>query len=381
MKLPMELKVLRKQELNKTVAVVVGTRPGIIKFAPVISELSSRKTDFFIIHAGQHYSYNMDKQFFEQLDLPAPKYINNETKNFKLHGQQTARMIEKIEKVLIQEKPSLVIVGGDANTNLAGALAARKLGVTLAHLEAGLRSNDWTMPEEHNRVMIDHISEILLPPTKQAENNLKKDNVKGKIFVVGNTISDAVTQHAKRAERKSNILKQLELKTKKFFLLTVHREENVDYKENLCSILDALEKLKMKYDYPIVFPAHPRTIERLKTFRLMKKLECIENIHTIEAVPYLDFLKLLSSCLIVLTDSGGIQEEACILKIPCITLRKNTERPETVTAGGNIIAENESKKILHAVEYFLNDNTGRNWKNPFGQDNAKKIVDILVSYL
>ena len=375
----MSIKVLRKEELNKNIAVIIGTRPGIVKFAPVVKELERRRVDFFIIHAGQHYSYNMDDQFFEQLKLPKPKHVNDNVKNYKLHGEQTAEMIKGIEKVLLKEKPSVVIVGGDANTNLAGALAARKLGITLVHMEAGLRSNDWSMPEEHNRVMIDHISEVLLAPTKVARGNLKKDNVKGKIVIVGNPIVDAVTDHVKISKKSSQILDKLRLKPKKFFLLTFHREENVDSKKKVKAIIKVIKEVRKAFPYPIVFPVHPRTMKRIKFFGYMDEIKSIKGLKVIKAVGYLDFLKLLSNSAVVLTDSGGIQEECCILKIPCVTLRENTERPETVEVGANVIASASHKKVCNAIKMFLSKKA--NWKNPFGNNCAKKIVNVLVSQI
>jgi len=378
----MELKILRKEELNKSIAVVVGTRPGIIKFSPVIKELKKRNVDFFIIHTGQHYSYNMDKQFFKDLGLPDPKYTNNKVKNCKFHGEQTAEMIKGIEQALIKEKPSIIIVDGDANTNLAGALAGRKLGgIKVVHMEAGLRSNDWSMPEEHNRVIMDHISEILLAPTEQTKQNLIADNVKGKIFVVGNTISDAVVKHARLAEDKSEILKKLNLNSNKFILMTAHREENVDFEEKIKEIIQTIERVIKEFKQPIVFPIHPRTKKRLKEFNLLKKVNDIDDLKIIKATGYFDFLKLLTNCSIVLTDSGGIQEESCILNVPCVTLRENTERPETVEVGANIIATTKPEKVCEAIRCLLEKDKNKEWPNPFGEKASQKIVDILISNL
>lgn len=376
----MKSKVLKKSTLKDKVAVVVGTRPGIIKLSPVIRALEKRSLDYFIAHTGQHYSYNMDKEFFKELELPEPDYKNEAVKETELHGTQTAEMIKGLEEAFIKEKPQIVIVGGDANTNLAGALAARKLGISVAHVEAGLRSDDWRMPEEHNRVMIDHISEYLFPPTERAKRNLLADNVKGEIEIIGNTVVDACQQNLELARKKSEILQELQLSSKEYFLLTAHREENVDAKEKLLGILKATKRLSEEYDNKIVFPIHPRTEERIEEFGLEKKFQSIKNLAIIEPLGYLDFLSLLDNCKLVLTDSGGIQEEACILEIPCVTLRDNTERLETVEVGANLVAGSKPEKILKATAEMLSRE--KSWENPFGDGNAgKKIIQFLKKKL
>jgi UDP-N-acetylglucosamine 2-epimerase (non-hydrolysing) len=374
----MELKILQKEELRKCIAVVVGTRPGIIKFAPVVKRLEKSGTPYLIIHTGQHYSFNMDRAFFEDLELPAPLCTLESVRHCKYHGEQTAEMLKGIERALISEKPAIVIVGGDANTNLSGALAARKLGITLAHMEAGLRSDDWTMPEEQNRVMIDHISDILFAPTEHARQRLAKDNVRGKIVVTGNPIVDAVKEHVDLARKRSRILEVLDLPPDGYFLVTMHREENVDSKQKVSDLCETLSVLATeRAGYPIVFPVHPRTATRLDHFGKRRQLEAIKQIKMIDPIGYLDFLRLLSTASLVLTDSGGIQEESCILRVPCITLRENTERPETVEVGSNIVATTRCDRVLSAVRYFLEKKTARNWPNPFGEDCAQKIVDYL----
>jgi len=370
-----KLKVLRQDKLNDKVCIVVGTRPGIIKFSPIIRELKNRGKDFFIIHTGQHYSYEMDKIFFDELELPEPKYKLKNVKKEKYHGGQTAKMLVGLENALLKEKPKVIVVGGDANTNLAGALAGRKIQISVCHMEAGLRSNDWRMPEEHNRIMIDHISDYLFPPTKKAKKNLEDDGVKGKIYVTGNSIVDAVKQNLDIAKEKSEIIKELNIKTKKYFLLTIHREETVDYKENFVNVLRGIKLISNKYKQKIIFPAHPRTLDRIKSLNLNKEIEEINNLEIITPPGYLDFLILMKNSKLVLTDSGGIQEESCILKIPCVTLRDNTERPETVDVGGNYIAGNNPKNILEGVEKMLRSDI--DWSNPFGKNPAKKIIDIV----
>lgn len=376
----MEQKIFFNDDLKNTVSVVIGTRPGIIKFSPVIRALIKENTDFFVIHTGQHYSYNMDKQFFEELELPEPKYKNETVQHATHHGEQTAEMIKGMEKAFIQEKPKIVIVGGDANTNLAGALAARKLRIKVAHMEAGLRSDDWRMPEEHNRVMIDHISEYLFTPTEKTKRNLIEDNVKGEIVVVGNTIVDAVHQNLALAKNKSSILESLNIKQNEYFLATAHREENVDKREILIEILESFSLISNEFNIPIIFPIHPRTRKRLKEFHLQEEADKISNLKIIDPVGCLDFLMIMAKAKLVLTDSGGIQEETCILNVPCVTIRENTERPETVEAGGNIIAGTQPHKVLECVKIMLK--IKKDWENPFGDGNTgEKIAKYLSESL
>lgn len=356
---------------------MVGTRPGIIKFSPVVRSLGTRGLPFFVIHTGQHYSENMDKVFFEELQLPKPKY-HNKMAPASLHGYQTAQMLTTIELELWVEKPKVVIVGGDANTNLAGALAARKMGLTLVHMEAGLRSGDWRMPEEHNRVMIDHISDVCLAPTVQAQQNLVADNVRGRIEVVGNTIVDAVYQNIELVSGDS-ILRALEVFSKEYALVTIHREENVDNWSTFSYLVSNLVKMARHWDKEMVFPIHPRTKKQMNKYGIFQYLVKEENIKVIEPVGYLSFLNLLKNAAYVLTDSGGVQEEACILGVPCITLRDNTERPETVEVGANYIAGHDYDDLIRGVKHF---DTHKEWRNPFGDGLAgERICDILTKIL
>lgn len=373
------LKILPKDEIGNEIAVVVGTRPGIVKFSPVIHELKKRKVPFFIIHTGQHYSFNMDRQFFEDLELPIPKYTNDRVREETLHGAQTGEMLRGIEAALLDGKPKIVIVGGDANTNLAGALATRKLGIPLAHMEAGLRSHDWQMPEEHNRVIIDHISELLLPPTEKAKQNLEIDNVKGEMHIVGNPIVDAVYLNQKIAESKSRIIQTLGLSTRKYYLFTMHREENVDLPETFTKHIENIAHISRNYDREIIFPMHPRTKKRLAEFGWQERFENEKNLRIIDPVGYLDFLLLMKNAELILTDSGGIQEEACIMNVPCLTLRENTERPETIDVGANIIVGCDMDKLIKGISHF--SDAEKKWENPFGDGTtATKIVDILEKW-
>jgi len=335
------------------VAVVVGTRPGIIKMAPLIHEASIRNIDCIVIHTGQHYSINMDYKIYNLLNLPKPHYSLKTGIKGSTHAEQTAAMLIGVEKVVLKEKPNIVFVCGDANTNMASALAARKVHTTVGHVEAGLRSNDWFMPEEHNRVIIDHISEFLFAPTEEAADNLAKENVRGSIHVVGNTIVDSINHYLPIAREQSIILKKHGLIKKDYYLVTLHREENVDNPDRLRKLLEALFAVKRDHKSRVIFPIHPRTKKRVGDFGYDVLLS-ESNIQVIEPVDYIDMLQLLDGAKVVLTDSGGLQEEACIIKVPCVTLRNNTERPDTVGIGSNIVAGIEPVSVLDAVKIMSN---------------------------
>ncbi|UCC41683.1 MAG: UDP-N-acetylglucosamine 2-epimerase (non-hydrolyzing) [Candidatus Heimdallarchaeota archaeon] len=345
-------------------------------FSPILRALHCSKIKYFIIHTGQHYSYNMDKKFFEDLNLPEPEYKLENVKDFYLHGEQTAGMLKGIEKILVKEKPKITLVGGDANTNLAGALAARKLHIRVGHVEAGERSGDWRMPEEHNRIIIDHISEYLFATNKKAKENLILDNIKGKIFITGNPIVDAAYQNLKIARSKSQVLEKMKLKSDEYILMTLHREENVDNVENLRCVFKGLSLICKDIRKKIIFLAHPRTVKRINEFGLNNILRPIHCLQIEEPVGYLDFLNLLVHSSLVMTDSGGVQQESCILKIPCVTLRDNTEWIETLEISANILVGVSPKKILEGTTIMLR--SGRMWDNPFGDGfSAKKIVNII----
>jgi UDP-N-acetylglucosamine 2-epimerase (non-hydrolysing) len=369
------MKVLSRDELSKKICVVLGTRPGIIKMSPIIRKLQLQRSEFFIVHSGQHYSKSMDSQFFEDLNLPQPEYHIEDLESVYSHGQQTAKMLIGVEKALLAEKPAVTLVGGDANTNLAGGLASRKLGISLGHVEAGLRSGDWRMPEEHNRVILDHISDYLFAPTEQSRNNLLKDNVRGKVFVVGNTVADAIEQNVMIAKQKRDTLHRQNLTSKNYILMTVHREENVDNISNLRRLVECLESLAELIDMPIIFPMHPRTEKRIKEFGLSFP----KNVILTQPFGYLDFLNLITNARMVITDSGGLQEESCILGVPCVTVRDSTERPETVEAGANIVSGLDRKIFIKSCKIQL-ENKNR-WANPFPSGASSKIVGILRNEL
>ena len=358
--------------VSMKISIILGTRPEIIKLSPIIRILENSGEDWHIIHTNQHYSENMDKIFFKELNLPNPKYNLNIGSG--THGEQTGKMLIKIEKVLLNEKPDVVVVQGDTNTVLAGALVASKLKIDIAHVEAGLRSFDRAMPEEINRVLTDHLSSYLFAPTEIAKNNLIREGIdKEKIFVVGNTIVDATLQNLRIAEKK-DFLNGID---NDYFLLTLHRAENVDNKDRLKDIIDALFEMIEIYKKPIIFPIHPRTKKRLKEFNLFERLKSNKNIEIIEPVGYLEFLMLEKNAKLILTDSGGVQEEACILKVPCVTLRDSTERPETVEVGANILVGSDKNKLIKAVEIMLKRD--RDWINPYGDGKSgERIVKILI---
>ncbi|MFW6008535.1 MAG: non-hydrolyzing UDP-N-acetylglucosamine 2-epimerase [archaeon] len=334
-------------------AIILGTRPEIIKLSPLIRRMSDKD---ILVHTNQHYSENMDKVFFDELNLRNPNYNLNVGSG--KHGEQTAKMLEKIEQVLIKEKPNVVIVQGDTNSVLAGALAATKLHIKVAHIEAGLRSGDMNMPEEKNRIMTDHISDYLFSPTKGTTINLIKEGLnENKIYEVGNTIVDATLENL-------NLLN--EDTTKEYILLTMHRAENVDNKKRLKYLIEELNKVAEKYE--IIYPIHPRTKKMLEKFNI--KID--KNIKLIEPQGYLKFLELQKNAKIILTDSGGIQEEACILKVPCVTLRTTTERPETIEVGANILM---TQNLDEDISKIIKNN--KTWKNPFGQKVTEKILSEL----
>ena len=370
-----DVKVFHADALSNKIAVIVGTRPGIVMFAPIIHELERQGLDYFVIHTGQHYSPNMDAQFFHDLELPESNYKLIGVKEQTTHGGQTAAMLEGIETILLNEKPRFVLVGGDANTNLAGALAARKLRMGVGHVEAGERSYDWRMPEEHNRRMIDHISDHLFATNDLAVERLRKEAIIGQIHAVGNPIVDASLLHKDLAEKKSKVLQDLGVRAGQYAVLTTHREENVDFKENLQGILEGVSQATESLKIPVLFAAHPRTVKRLKEFSLLEWADNLPGIRRIAALGYLDFINLLSHAHMIFTDSGGVQQEACIHKIPAVTLRENTEWVETLEHGANRLAGTNPKRIVEAA--IDANSCPREWPVPFGDGNASgKIVDI-----
>lgn len=354
------------------IAIVVGTRPEIIKMSSVIHECIHRKIDFILIHTNQHYSANLDDIFFEELALPAPQYNLNIGKEGG-HANQTGHILIKIEPIFVTEKPDIVLVQGDTNTVMATALAASKLGIKLGHIEAGLRSYDKTMPEETNRVITDHISDYLFAVTETQQNILLKEGIdKKKIYTVGNTVADALLGNIERAAKHSKILTNLKITKKEYILFTSHRASNVDDKNHFTEIIDILTAIKNEFGYSIIWPIHPRAKKKLQEFNLTLPTNVIE----IEPTGYLDFLDLLYNAKLTISDSGGVQEEACILKVPCLTIRENTERPETIEVGANILVGRNKAKILDHIKNVKTD--FGSWNSPFGDGKtAEHILNIV----
>ena len=357
------------------ICICIGTRPEIIKMSPIIRLCEARGLDYFVLHTGQHYSFNMDKLFFEELSLPEPAHnleVGGET-----FGLQVGRMMRGMHEILERERPDAILVQGDTNSVLAGALSASKVGMRIGHVEAGLRSFDRTMPEEINRILTDHLSDLLFAPTETARRNLLDEGIEdSKIAVTGNTVVEALRGSLERARSRSTVLEANRLEGGEFLLVTLHRPECVDDQDRLSSVLEGLDRLA-HLGLPIVFPVHPRTRERLRAFSLEERLAGMRHLRVLEPVGYLDFVRLEAEARLVLTDAGGVQEEACILKVPCVTLRENTERPETVQIGCNMLAGYHPDTILVASQHMLQRN--RDWEQPYGEgDSASMVLDRVL---
>src|SRR6185369_7923942 len=326
---------------------VVGARPNFMKIAPVIEEMRRRPARFqsLLVHTGQHYDESMSDSFFEDLHIPRPD-LNLEIGSGS-HSEQTARIMIAFEQVLLDHPDDWVVVVGDVNSTMAATIVASKMNVRIAHVEAGLRSRDRRMPEEINRLVTDSLADLLLTPSRDAGENLVREGVAGdKIRFVGNVMIDTLLRNMDRAKG-SRILESLNLKPGQFCAMTLHRPSNVDDKETLSGIMDAIENIAERL--PIVFPVHPRTRDRLDQFGLGERVRRQASIVLTEPLGYLDFLRLYSNSRLVLTDSGGIQEETTVLGIPCLTLRENTERPITISEGTNQLVGNNPESITRAA--------------------------------
>lgn len=351
------------------VAIVLGTRPEIIKLCPVIRELQRRAIPHFVIHSNQHYSESMDRIFFEELQLAPPKY--NLGIGSAEHGNQTGRMLVAIESILLAEKPSVVLAQGDTNTVLAGILAATKQNIRCGHVEAGLRSYDRSMPEEKNRIICDAVADDLFCPTSVQAEILRGEGIDpAKIHVTGNTIVDAVLQNRELANA-SSILAQLSLEPGGYSLVTAHRASNTDSPDALVQLARIVEQVAILSGRRTVYPVHPRTRAKMKQFGVE-----IRDALLTEPVGYRDFLCLQANAHLIVTDSGGVQEEACILGVPCITVRENTERPETVEVGANRLVGLDVARLEAAYAYFTSQR--RVWSNPLGDGKAaQRIVEVV----
>lgn len=356
------------------IATVIGARPQFIKAAVVSRAFKAmpQSVSEIIIHTGQHFDANMSDIFFEELDIPKPHFHLGVGGGS--HGQNTGRMLEKIEEVLIKEKPDVLLVYGDTDSTLAGALAAVKLHIPVAHVEAGLRSFNRKMPEEINRVLTDHASELLFTPTDTAVKNLINEGIAAdKIKQVGDVMYDAALYYGAQVDEANDILERLGLRSKKYALATLHRAENVDDEKRLRSILAGLEN----YPKTIVWPLHPRTKAKLTSFGIVMPA----NMQVIDPVGYLDMIMLEKHAVLIATDSGGVQKEAYFHKVPCITTRDETEWIELVMQGANIITGADTKKIIAAVQQSANIDKAVFDAPLYGEGNTgKQIVDTLVEY-
>ncbi len=355
---------------------VVGARPNFMKIGPLMAEfIKHSQIEAILVHTGQHYDEKMSDLFFRQLEIPEPD-INLEVGSAS-QTVQTAEIMKRFEPVVLEHKPDVILVVGDVNSTIACGLVAVKSGVKLAHVEAGLRSFDRSMPEEINRVLTDSISDLLFCTEQSGIDNLLREGIpQEKIFFVGNVMIDTLLKNKGKADD-SNILNRLNLDNNDFAVVTLHRPSNVDNMIVFNQILDALEVIQN--DMPVIFPIHPRTHRNLYSMSLGNRIDAMTGLHLLDPLGYLDFLKLMSSAKIVLTDSGGIQEEATILKVPCLTLRENTERPITVEVGSNHIVGMETEKIIDAFTQVRNNGLRELQIPPLWDGRAaERIVEILL---
>jgi UDP-N-acetylglucosamine 2-epimerase len=358
--------------MTYTIATIIGARPQFIKEAPVALALRKSFKEI-IIHTGQHYDQNMSRIFFEDMAIPEPDYNLNIGSG--LHGEQTGRMLAAIEDVLIKEKPDYVLVYGDTNSTIAGALAAVKLHIPTGHIEAGLRSFNRTMPEEINRIATDRIADHLFCPTKNAVSLLNDEGLKENVFLTGDVMYDTCLHFLPLAEKRSDIIRKLGLSGKEYLLMTIHRPSNTDDPQTFSGILKAVSESP----WPVVFPCHPRTKKVMNTPSVKQILSKIKHLKIIEPVGFLDMLHLENHAMKILTDSGGVQKEAFFLGKPCITLRTETEWVETVEAGYNIIAGSETHRIVEAIQNFM---PSHKRLNLYGDGHASdKIVEIMRGFL
>lgn len=359
---------------------ILGTRPEITKLSSLIPELCTNHENI-IIHTGQHYDHNMDSIFFEELNLPKPNY-NLEVGSHP-QGKQTALMLEKIEKIIIKEKPDIIIVQGDTNSTLSGALAAVKLHIPIIHIEAGCRSFNRNMPEEINRVITDTISNILIAPDKESESNLINEGIsKDNIFLLGSTTYDVVNRNIKLIDF-SNIQhvfaeKNIQIQRKEYSLVTIHRAENTNSKETLSQLINALNKIAETEK--LIFPIHPRTRKKIEEY----SIEVSNKINLTEPLGYLEFLSLIQNAKVIFSDSGGIQEEAAALNVPCLILRNQTEWIRLVECGKNILLTNKTELIVERTEKILNNqeeiNKMSKIKAPFIENTTKKIIEKIEEF-
>ncbi len=355
------------------IASVVGARPNFVKMAPIHDAILASGNEHLIINTGQHYDYEMSDIFFKDFHLPKPDTdlgVGSGSSCF-----QIGEMLKRLESALVGINIDIVLVYGDTNSTLAGALCANKCGLKLGHVEAGLRSFDITMPEENNRVLTDHLADYLFTPTINAKGILKKENARGEIFYTGD-LSVEILGKIKPISDRSNILDSLALKPESYLLLTMHRAENTNSRERILQLLKSFESLP---DFIIVFPVHPRTRETFKTYGLYDRLLKCSNLRLLSPMHYVDFISLIQKAFKVVTDSGGVQKEAYLLKIPCITIRRNTEWIETLKGGWNLLTGMDSNEIVTAVR-TRNLTYGYD-KSAFGNGNTSQVIMDILSTL
>jgi len=356
---------------------VCGARPNFIKIAALVRAFAADpRLETYLVHTGQHYSASMDRCFFEQLHIPRPDINLNVGSGS--HAVQTARIMERFEPIVLAQEPDGVLVVGDVNSTLAAALVAAKLGVPVIHVEAGLRSFDRSMPEEVNRIVTDALSDLLFVTERSALANLEREGIdRSKIHFVGNVMIDTLQAHLAQAAE-SKILERLELQPQEFAVLTLHRPGNVDDREVIGGICGALEEIQKTL--PIVFPLHPRTRTNLERMGLLEMFSSLPGLRLLDPLGYLDFLRLLAEAAIVLTDSGGIQEETTALGIPCLTLRENTERPVTIEQGTNRLVGTDPQRILNAYREVLSERPTGRVPELWDGHAAERIAKILVEW-
>src|SRR3989449_6855727 len=354
------------------IVTIIGTRPEIIKMAPVVKALDALPHEHTLVHSGQHYDLMMDRVFFRDMALREPD-VQLELKEQPPH-LQVARTA--MQAASVAAKADLVIVHGDTNTTLAGAILGNKLGKPVAHVEAGIRSFDKTMPEEVNRILTDQVSRLLFAPTETAQSNLAAENIQNGVHVVGNSVIDALVQNRDTAQKTSKILKRLRLEAGCFAVLTFHRSENVDSPDRLKRLLQAMGAIASRHGLTIVFPIHPRTEKSAKQVGLSSLLKA-PGLKVIPPTGYLDMLELERNAALVFTDSGGLQEEACFFRVPCVTLRESTERPETLNIGANVLAGTDPVRILDAAGKQLG--AKRDWPNPYGDGTTGERIAGIVA--
>ena len=357
---------------------VVGTRPNFIKISSLVKEIKNNNIQHTLVHTGQHYDREMSKLFFDDLKLQKPDF--NLGVGSGTYGQQIGRIIMDIEPIMIREQPDIVIVVGDVNSTFVGALVAKQLGFKVAHVEAGLRSFDMSMPEEINRILTDRISDFLFTTEESANSNLLNEGIpKDKIHFVGNVMIDTLLEHKKKSHN-SKILEKLKITKKDYCTATIHRPSNVDNKKSFEKIISIINKIQK--NFKVVFPIHPRTQKNLEIFGLEKTMGNMKNLVVTEPLGYLDFISLMDNSKFVVTDSGGIQEETTMLGVPCVTLRKNTERPVTLNEGTNMLVSTDQNKIITICKAIIQDRKVKGKIPKFWDGkSSKRIIKILLKEL